>query len=485
MFELAGQTAMASGTATEIAEASAKRFCFAGANVVIADLNLEDAEAVEKRLELGTFAMRTDVSHPDSIERAVTEVPRRTHRIDILVNRAPNFLSLTALIAVIACGLQLAVAGVTKTPTVIRLQQSAPSRNVNQNLLLRSFAALDPIDAHVHIYKDDPSLDAFLKQYHLHVLDIAYVDDRYPFFAHLQPQLGDILQLVHSTAGRTSFCTALNPYPFEKPGFSGEAIRQLNRDFADGAVAVKIYKTVGMEIRKKDGKYLMPDDPIFGPVYKDIAAHNRTLLAHLAEPTSCWLAPNPENVDYGYYKKYPNEYCYLHRGWPRKAIILAARDHLLEQNPKLRVVGAHLGSMELDVNEIAKRFDLYPNLAVDTAARVPYLMLQPRAKIRAFLIKYQDRVIYATDFDPGDIEEAPPNLKASLNKLKNTYARDWMYFATDEILEYRGKEIKGLKLPPSVLRKLYHDNAVGWYPGILARSENYLSHSAIHKRASN
>ena len=34
---------------------------------------------------------------------------------------------------------------------------------------------------------------------------------------------------------------------------------------------------------------------------------------------------------------------------------------------------------------------------MDTAARVNYLMLQPPEKVRAFLIKYQDRVVYGTD----------------------------------------------------------------------------------------
>ena len=61
---------------------------------------------------------------------------------------------------------------------------------------------------------------------------------------------------------------------------------------------------------------------------------------------------------------------------PRKDTILAARDHLLQRHTNLKVVGAHLGSMEVDVDQIAQRFDRYPNFAVDTAARVEYLMMQ-------------------------------------------------------------------------------------------------------------
>jgi predicted TIM-barrel fold metal-dependent hydrolase len=369
-----------------------------------------------------------------------------------------NTHRLQSLIAIIAGGVLLTTPPIG--PALLAAQPSAQPKSSSSNTLLASFAAVDPIDAHVHVYTDDLRVDTFLKQYNLHFVDIAVVDDRDPFYKALEPQLQDVLALVHSSGGHTSLCTTFSPYDFEKPGFSQRVIRQLNENFSEGAVAVKIYKTIGMEIKKTGDGYLMPDDPVFEPIYLDIAAHNRTVIAHLAEPTSCWLPPDPASVDYEYYRQHPGEYAYKHPEWPSKAAILTARDHMLAENPKLRVVGAHLGSMELDVNEIAKRFDLYPNFAVDTAARVPYLMFQPREKVRSFLIKYQDRVLYGTDIEilPGS------HVEASLNQLKNTYARDWKYFATDEILEYQGKEIQGLGLPPSVLRKLYHDNAVRWFP---------------------
>ena len=56
-------------------------------------------------------------------------------------------------------------------------------------------------------------------------------------------------------------------------------------------------------------------------------------------------------------------------------------------NPELRVVGVHLGSMEKDLDAIAAHFDQYPNFAVDTAARMEYLMAATPEKVRAFLIK--------------------------------------------------------------------------------------------------
>jgi predicted TIM-barrel fold metal-dependent hydrolase len=119
--------------------------------------------------------------------------------------------------------------------------------------------------------------------------------------------------------------------------------------------------------------------------------------------------------------------------------------------------------MEADVDQMARRFDRYPNFAVDTAARVPYLMMQPRDKVRAFLIKYQDRVLYGTDLEvqPND------NTEKALHTWNDTYRRDWIFFSTDHSVEYMGHTYQGLFLPGPVLRKIFHDNAVYWLPGIL------------------
>jgi predicted TIM-barrel fold metal-dependent hydrolase len=222
-----------------------------------------------------------------------------------------------------------------------------------------------------------------------------------------------------------------------------------------------------MEMKDHAGKWVMADNAAFEPIYRDIAAHHRTVIAHLAEPDSCWQPPNPANPDYSYYKEHPGEYAYAHPEWPSKGAILKARDHVVAENPKLRVVGAHLGSMETNVDEIARRFDLYPNFAVDMAARVPYFMLQPRDKVRAFLMKYQDRVLYATDlvvFPRSKTED-------TLGEFRSTYARDWKFFSTDRSIEYMGHTYQGLALPRPVLRKLFHENAVRWFPGLISGSK--------------
>jgi predicted TIM-barrel fold metal-dependent hydrolase len=327
---------------------------------------------------------------------------------------------------------------------------------------LSQLAAIAPIDTHLHAYQDVPAAADLFARLNLRALNVLLIDDRDPFAKSMEPQWTAALAVHRRTRGRAVVCTTIDPYDLESPGFAARVNERLNADFDAGAIAVKLYKVVGMELRRKDGTYVLPDDAAFRPIFDNIAAHRKSVLAHVAEPDSCWKAPDPASPDYSYYNEHPEEYAYKHPEWPRKEAILAARDHLLELHPNLKVVGAHLGSMEVDVDQIAQRFDKYPNFAVDTAARVEYLMMQKPEKVRAFLIRYQDRVLYGTDnvLYPRDKTEQV------LRDWAARYARDWRYFAGDGDVKFEQGTTRGLHLPQDVLRKLYHINAVKWFPGL-------------------
>jgi predicted TIM-barrel fold metal-dependent hydrolase len=332
---------------------------------------------------------------------------------------------------------------------------------------LTSFDALEPVDTHTHVYQSNPAFYAMLQRLHLHILDICVNDDNSSFQKNLPLEIKDVLEVVHASDGHAAFCTTFDPYKFRQRGFTQVAIRQINRNFDQGAIAVKIWKNIGMELKDARGRYILPDNPIFEPIYKDIAARHKTLIAHVADPNSAWNPPNPASPDYAYFKNNPEWYMYGKPHPASKDDILRARDHILEENPNLRMVGAHLGSMESNFQQLGQHLDRYPNFAVDMAARMPYVMMQPHASIIAFITKYQDRLIYGTDlgFSPT------ANPETTVSDWEKYYARDWRFLATNDIVEYHGRRFKGLNLPQPILRKLYHDNAVHWFPGILSDSQ--------------
>jgi len=342
------------------------------------------------------------------------------------------------------------------------VNEAQPRQLTSPEQTLSAFAAMQPIDVHVHVFKSDPAFQSMLERLHLKLLNILVMDDTLSYRKQLAPQIADSLALVRESKGHVAWCTTFDPYKFADPAFDNGAIKQVDRDFTHGAVAVKIWKNIGMEIKDRNGRFIMADDPKFEPIYKEIARQGRTLMMHLAEPDVAWGPPDPADPSWSYYQENPQWYHYNQPGFPSKQEILKARDHVLAENPDLRVVGVHLGSMEKDLDAIAARFDRYPNFAIDTAARMDYLMLAPREKVRSFFLKYQDRILYGTDLDllaTADVEE-------SLKEWQSTYIRDWKFLATDETFDYSGKTVHGLNLPEPVLRKIFRTNALRWIPGL-------------------
>ena len=85
------QTAFVTGGAQGIGKGISGSLALAGFHVVIADLNLETAEATAKELTTagGTAsAVQVDVTSRESVEAAVDRVTKETGGIDVLVNNA-------------------------------------------------------------------------------------------------------------------------------------------------------------------------------------------------------------------------------------------------------------------------------------------------------------------------------------------------------------------------------------------------------------
>ncbi len=136
---------------------------------------------------------------------------------------------------------------------------------------------------------------------------------------------------------------------------------------------------------------------------------------------------------------------------------------MLEKNPNLVFVGAHMGSLEWSVDELAKRLDKFPNMSIDLAARIGqvfYQTIEDREKVRDFFIKYQDRILYATDL--ADNGKLP--VDELQKRLHETWRLDWQFFTTDYIMtsDRVNAEFKGLKLPKEVVDKIYYKNALKW-----------------------
>jgi predicted TIM-barrel fold metal-dependent hydrolase len=326
------------------------------------------------------------------------------------------------------------------------------------------YQKVDKADTHVHIFTEgDEFMEQAIKDNFKVVTVCVDVFDSMDSIRE-QQHYSLVQKARHPSA--VEFAASFSVEGWDEPDWTERTMAWLDSSINQGAVAVKVWKNIGMVYRDKNNKIIMVDDPKLDPIFKMLTDRKVTLLGHLGEPKNCWL-PLEEmttNNDSAYFSQHPQYHMYKHPELPSYEEQIAARDRMLEKNPNLTFVGAHLGSLEWSVDEMAKHLDRFPNMAIDMAARMGQLFYQThgdREKVREFFMKYQDRLIYATDL----AAEGKIN-KAALDKeLHDTWYRDWRYLVTDDKMTSSLVDVdfQGLKLPASVVDKVFYKNAVNWF----------------------
>ena len=318
------------------------------------------------------------------------------------------------------------------------------------------------IDFHAHYRYDREYLLPLLESWNMQALlvDVAKEDS-----AMNLRQWEALKTQYNKYPNQFYLCASFESSNIDDPSFAEKIIEKLEDDFANGARMVKVWKVHGMVTRDSSGHFIQIDDPRIQPVWDYLTKKNIPVLAHIGEPLQAWQPLQEGNPHAGYYRDHPEYHAYNFPEIPSWETIMAARDSWIAKNPNLTIVAAHMGSMSHDLDLVAERLDKYPNMLVETAARWADIVLQDPGKVRNFFIKYQDRVIYGTDFgintpeDPSK-KESDQGTRDMINKRIDLH---WQYVSgNDSLLFDRGSfktQTHSINLPDSVLRKFYYDNA--------------------------
>jgi predicted TIM-barrel fold metal-dependent hydrolase len=320
------------------------------------------------------------------------------------------------------------------------------------------YKSLKKFDTHIHINTDENTFVKLAQEDNFQFLDI--VDDR-PFGLPWTEQQKFALLHLKNFPNQMEVATTFSVKGFNDKGWADSTIKDLKLALSKGAKAVKIWKNIGMDLRDEKGKFVMLDDPRLAPIFSFLVQNGIPLIGHNGEPRDCWLPLDKMTFSKSYYGSHPEYHMYLHPEYPSYEDHIQARDNLLEKYPDLKFVGAHLGSLEWSLEELAERLDRFPNMRVDLSriTNLQFHTLNDRDKTRNFFIKYQDRLVYGTDKAINSSSE-PEVLSKSIH---DSWVRDWIFFVTDEQINLSGfGNLKGLKLPADVIDKIYFKNAKNW-----------------------
>ena len=319
-------------------------------------------------------------------------------------------------------------------------------------------------DVHFHYYTSDDTLLKYAHSIGMYLVSVNVDAGESP----IDEQLDIATILMKKNPGMMDFLGTFSVNEFGKDGFVEQTIARIDRCMNLGAKGIKIWKNIGMELQDEQGNYVMADHPAFAPVFTHLEKQGIPLMTHLGEPRNCWL-PYDEMTNKGdlnYYQRHPQYHMYQHPEMPSYEAQITARDHLLERYPKLSLTGAHIGSLEWNLDEVARRFEAYPNFTIDLAARMSYLQLHAchdRSKLLSFLTKYQDRILYGSDYS---IAETNPDVKEERIKgFRKSWLTHWRFLATDETvpsnhftLASAPTEMAGLRMPRTIVDKIFYTN---------------------------
>ncbi len=254
--------------------------------------------------------------------------------------------------------------------------------------------------------------------------------------------------------GRFIIFTNIDFAGIGEPGWTERALRELEQDFKNGARGLKIYKSLGLEVKDTSGKRVPVDDRRLDAIWDKCAELKIPVLIHSGDPAPFWLPQDKFNERWLELKQFPSRYRYGQE--PAWEQVMNEQFNVFRKHPKTTFISAHMAWMGNDLARLGKILDENPNMYTEIGAIIYEPGRQPRFA-HDWFVKYQDRVMFGKDI------WAPAEYHVYFRVLETA----------DEYFDYYRRrhafwKMYGLALPDEVLKKLYYKNALRIIPGIEA-----------------
>jgi len=288
------------------------------------------------------------------------------------------------------------------------------------------------------------------------------------------------LAMARASGGRIAVFTNVNFIKAlrTRPDYGTAMAEELSVAKEMGAIGLKIPKGLGLGYPTPDGQKVLPvDDAGLDPLFEEAGKLGMPVAIHTGDPKAFWQPADEKNERLDELRAHP-EWSFFGEPVPSWEELYAQFERRVGRHPKTVFIGVHFGNDPEDPDRVARMLDKYPNLFVDTAARVPEIGRQDATKMRRFFEKYQDRILFGTDLGVGETQDEmmygsngalPPTLADERRYFEST----WRYFETNDKqfesptpIQGRWK-IDGLGLAEPILRKVYFENAarlLKWKP---------------------
>jgi predicted TIM-barrel fold metal-dependent hydrolase len=240
---------------------------------------------------------------------------------------------------------------------------------------------------------------------------------------------------------------------FQSVDYPSKLVKQIEDSYKKGARGIKLWKFISLGIKDKNDNFLRLDDGRINAIFTTAARLQIPVLMHVADPTAFFKVNDCKNERWEELNENPDWNFHDPKFFSFNEL-MNMQDNVIERNPDTTFIVAHFGSFSENLAHVGKRLDRYPNMYIDMAARLAELGRQPYSS-RDFFIKYQDRILFGSDFTPLT------NIQAYQPYFRFLETKD-EYFDYQPEGEKPGQgrwKIYGINLPDEVLKKVYYNNA--------------------------
>lgn len=244
-------------------------------------------------------------------------------------------------------------------------------------------------------------------------------------------------------------------------GIEGKSDKEIDKILGDQVIKLKEIGFDGIKILETKPSYAkrMPfpiDSPVYNSFFANIETLQMPIFWHVADPEEFWDKDKVPPIA-------------KERGWdytdgtyPAKEELYKRVGNVLERFPKLKIVFAHFYFLSADLERAERLLNDFPNINLDITpgSEMYYNFSRYPEKTREFFIKYQDRIVFGDDTavtKNGIARELIYNRIKFMRDFLET-DKEFSVGATDKNFLARPDTVKGIKLPESVLEKIYSLN---------------------------
>lgn len=244
-------------------------------------------------------------------------------------------------------------------------------------------------------------------------------------------------------------------------GIDGKSDREIEKLFEDQVSRLREIGFDGIKILETKPNYakLMKfpiDSPVYNSFFSAIEKFQLPILWHVADPEEFWdrekIPPIAKERGWDY----------TDGSYPTKEELYERVNNVLKRFPRLKIIFAHFYFLSADLKRAEDLLESFPNVNLDITpdSEMYYNFSKNPEETREFFIKYQDRIVFGDDTSVsknGLMRELITNRIKFMRDFLET-DKEFSIGRTDKNFLARPDKVKGIKLPQSVLEKIYRLN---------------------------